>query len=285
MQENKLKTISKLFEDTEIRSIWDQEKEDYWFSVVDVVGALTESKNPRHYWAVLKDRLRTEGSEVVTNCDQLTMLAPDGKNRKRDAMLTRDIFRLIESIPSPKAEPFKVWLAKLGGDRIEEVFDPEKAIARAVGYYRNKGYDDEWIDRRLKSIITRKKLTDTWKEGGITKDVEFGILTNEIYKAWSGMKASEYKDYKGIRRESLRDNMTDVEVSLTDLGETVARTLTKKQKPQGLSQNKKYAKMGGHAAKVAREDIERNLGESVVTKQNRLNYEYKEIKELDVSRK
>lgn len=274
MQENKLKTISKLFEGSEIRSVWDSEKEDYWFSVVDVVGALTGSDRPRKYWSDLKNKLKQEGSEVSEKVGQLTMIAPDGKNRKRDAMLTRDIFRLIESIPSPKAEPFKVWLANLGGDRIEEVFDPEKAIARAVGYYRDKGYNEEWIERRLKSIITRKKLTDTWKEGGITKDVEFGILTNEIYKEWSGMKASEYRDYKGIRRESLRDNMTDVEVALTDLGETVARTLAKKHKPQGLSQNRKYAKMGGHAAKVARGDIEKNLGESVISKNNALPYKY-----------
>ena len=274
MEESKLKTISKLFEGAEIRSVWDPEKEDYWFSVVDVVAALTDHENPRHYWASLKYVLKKEGSQVVEKIDRLTMLAPDGKNRKRDAMLTRDIFRLIESIPSPKAEPFKVWLANLGGDRIEEVFDPEKAVSRAIEYYRNKGYSEEWIERRLKSIISRKKLTDTWKEGGISKDVEFGILTNEIYKEWSGMKASEYKDYKGIRRESLRDNMTDVEIALTDLSETVARELTKEHKPYGLSQNKKYAKMGGHAAKVARDDIEKNLGRSVVSKENALEYKY-----------
>ena len=203
MEQNKLQTITNLFEDSTIRSIWDSEKEEYYFSVVDVVGALTDSSNPRHYWAVLKSRLKKEGSEVVTNCDQLKMLAPDGKIRLRDAMLTKDIFRLIESIPSPKAEPFKVWLAKLGSERIDEIFDPEIAINRAVNYYRNKGYSDEWIKRRLMGMVDRFKLTDVWKDGGIDKPMEYAMLTNEIYKGWSGMKANEYKAYNGLRKESL----------------------------------------------------------------------------------
>jgi prophage antirepressor len=200
MEENKLSTISNLFEGKEIRSIWDVEKGDYYFSVVDVIGALTDSSNPRKYWSVLKTRLKKEGSEVTTNCSQLKMLAPDGKIRLRDAMVTKDIFRLIESIPSPKAEPMKMWLANLGSERIDEVFDPEIAINRAVNYYRNKGYSDEWIKLRLSGIVDRFKLTDVWKEGEISKPVEYAMLTNEIYKSWSGMKASEYKEYKGIRK-------------------------------------------------------------------------------------
>ena len=197
---NKLETISNLFEGKEIRSIWDEEKGDYYFSVVDVIGALTDSSNPRKYWSVLKTRLKKEGSEVTTNCSQLKMLAPDGKIRLRDAMVTKDIFRLIESILSPKAEPMKMWLANLGSERIDEVFDPEIAINRAVNYYRNKGYSDEWIKLRLSGIVDRFKLTDVWKEGEISKPVEYAMLTNEIYKSWSGMKASEYKEYKGIRK-------------------------------------------------------------------------------------
>ncbi len=198
MDSSKLETISNLFEGKEIRSIWDSEKEEYFFSVVDVVGALTDSKEPRKYWSVLKNRLKKEGSELTTNCSQLKMLAPDGKMRLRDAMTTKDILRLIESIPSPKAEPFKIWLANVGNDRINEVFDPEIAVNRAVNYYRNKGYTDEWIKARLIGIVDRFKLTDVWKSGGITKPIEYALLTNEIYKGWSGMKASEYKKLKGL---------------------------------------------------------------------------------------
>lgn len=236
MNQEKLETISNLFEGNEIRSIWDSEKEEYYFSVVDVVSALTESKDARKYWSVLKTRLKKEGSEVTTNCSQLKMLASDGKLRLRDAMKTSDILRLIESIPSPKAEPFKMWLANLGSERIDEVFDPEIAIKRAISYYRKRGYSDKWIEARLKGILDRNKLTDIWKEGGIREDYEYGILTNEIYKEWSGMKASEYKAYKGIRKESLRDNMSDIEVALTDLGEIATRGLASVHKPYGLEQ-------------------------------------------------
>ena len=271
---NKLETISNLFEESEIRSVWDSEKEDYYFSVVDVVNALANPKDARKYWSALKSRLKKEGSEVTTNCSQLKMLAPDGKMRLRDAMKTNDILRLIESIPSPKAEPFKMWLANLGSERIDEVFDPEIAIKRAINYYRKRGYSDKWIEARLKGILDRNKLTDIWKEGGITENYEYGILTNEIYKEWSGMKANEYKAYKGIRKESLRDNMSDIEVALTDLGEIATRELAKEHKPYGLEQNKKIAKMGGHAAKVARDDIEKNLGKSVISSGNALNYQY-----------
>ena len=239
MNQEKLETIVGLFEGKEIRSIWDSEKEDYYFSVVDVVNALANPKDARKYWSVLKSRLKKEGSEVTTNCSQLKMLAPDGKMRLRDAMKTNDILRLIESIPSPKAEPFKMWLANLGSERIDEVFDPEIAIKRAINYYRKRGYSDKWIEARLKGILDRNKLTDIWKEGGITENYEYGILTNEIYKEWSGMKANEYKAYKGIRKESLRDNMSDIEVALTDLGEIATRELAKEHKPYGLEQNKK----------------------------------------------
>ena len=223
---------------------------------------------------MLKTRLKKEGSELTTNCSQLKMLAPDGKMRLRDAMKTNDILRLIESIPSPKAEPFKMWLAKLGSERIDEVFDLEIAINMAIDYYRKRGYSDKWIEARLKAILDRNKLTDIWKDVGITKKYEYGILTNEIYKEWSGMKAGEYKSYKGIRKESLRDNMSDIEVALTDLGEIATRELTKEHKPYGLEQNKKNAKMGGHAAKVARDDIEKNIGKSVISSENALNYQY-----------
>ena len=274
MNQEKLKTISNLFEGNEIRSVWDSEKEEYYFSVVDVINTLAEPKDARKYWSVLKTRLKKEGSEVTTNCSQLKMLASDGKIRLRDAMKTNDILRLIESIPSKKAEPFKIWLANLGSERIDEVFDPELAIKRAIEYYRKRGHDDRWIETRLKGILTRNKLTDIWKEGGISKDYEYGILTNEIYKEWSGMKASEYKSYKGIRKESLRDNMSDIEVVLTDLGEIATRELANVHKPYGLEQNKKIAKLGGHAAKVARDDIEKNLGKSVISNENALNYQY-----------
>ena len=283
---NKIETISNLFEGKEIRSIWDREKEEYYFSVVDVVAALTDSPEPRKYWSVLKSRLKKEGSELTTKCSQLKMLAPDGKMRLRDAMITADIFRLIESIPSPKAEPFKMWLANLGSERIDEVFDPEIAIKRAIDYYRKRGYSDKWIETRLKGILSRNKLTDVWKENGITKDYEYGILTNEIYKSWSGMKSSEYKEYKGIRKESLRDNMTDVEIVLTDLGEIATRELTKEYKPYGLEENKEMAKRGGNIAKITRDNLEKELGRTVVTKENTLNYQYIDnIKQLESENK
>lgn len=274
MENNKLETISNLFEDSEIRSVWDSEKEEYYFSVVDVIGALTDSNIPRNYWSDLKRKLKQEGSQLHENIVQLKMKATDGKMRETDTLDTKGILRLIESIPSPKAEPFKLWLAKMGNDRIDEVFDPELAINRAVDYYRSRGYDDNWIKARMTGVVDRHKLTDVWKENGITKNIEYAVLTNEIYQAWSGMNASEYKKFKGIRKESLRDNMTDIEVALTDLGEIATRELAKKHRPYGLEENKKVAHMGGHAAKVARDDIEKNLGETVVTRKNALNYKY-----------
>lgn len=281
MDNNKLETISNLFEGKEIRSVWDSEKQEYYFSVVDVVSALTDSKEPRKYWSVLKNRLKKEGSELTTKCSQLKMLAPDGKMRLRDTLDTKGILRLIESIPSSNAEPFKLWLAQMGKERIDEIFDPEIAMNRAIDYYRSRGYSDKWIETRLRGILDRKKLTDVWKENGITKNYEYAVLTNEIYQEWSGMKASEYKNYKSIRKESLRDNMTDVEVALANLGEIATRELAKKHRPYGLEKNKEIAKKGGHVAKVAREDMEKELGQSVISKENALNYKYIDSNKLD----
>ena len=272
---NKLETISNLFEGNEIRSIWDADKEEYYFSVVDVIAALTNSNIPKRYWSDLKRKLTEEGSQLYENIVQLKIKSQkDGKSYSTDTLDTKGILRLIESMPSPKAEPFKLWLAQMGNDRIDEVFDPEIAINRAIDYYRNRGYDDKWIEARLKGILDRKKLTDVWKENGITRNYEYAVLTNEIYQEWSGMKASEYKEYKNIRKESLRDNMTDVEVALANLGEIATRELAKRHKPYGLKENKEIAKKGGHVAKVAREDMEKELGQSVVSKENALNYKY-----------
>lgn len=274
MEENKLSTISNLFEGKEIRSIWDGEKGDYYFSVVDVIGALTESSRVRKYWSDLKKKLKVEGSELSEKVGQLKMQSADGKYYNTDTLDTKGILRLIESIPSPKAESMKMWLANLGSERIDEVFDPEIAINRAVNYYRKKEYSDKWIESRLKGILNRNKLTDIWKSRGITQNYEYGILTNEIYKSWSGMKASEYKEYKGIRKESLRDNMSDIEIILTDLGEVATRELAKKYNPYGLEENKKIAIMGGNTAKIAKDDLENKLGDKVITNNNSLGYEY-----------
>lgn len=283
MNQDKMHLINKIFNNETIRTVWDKEDEKYYISVVDMVGVISESKDSRKYWNKLKQRLKEEGNETVTNCHQLKLKAQDGKYRLTDVVDIEGMFRIIESIPSKNAEPIKVWLAKLGSERIDEVFDPSLAAQRAIDIYRAKGYDEKWISKRLKGIQDRKELTDVWQENGITEGKEFAILTNEIYKEWSGMTAKEYKQYKGLRKESLRDNMDNIEIILTDLSEETAKRLAEKHKPQGLEPNKKIARMGGHAARVAREDIERNLGESIVTKQNRLNYEYKETKKLEES--
>ena len=282
LKDNKLKTISNLFEGKEIRSIWDADKEEYYFSVVDVISALTDSSVPKRYWTDLKRKLTDEGSELYENIVQLKMKSQkDGKSYVTDTLDTKGILRLIESVSSPKAEPFKMWLAQMGKERIDEVFDPEIAINRAIDYYRARGYSDKWIETRLKGILDRKKLTDVWKENGIKQNYEYAILTNEIYQSWSGMKASEYKEYKNIRKESLRDNMTDIEIVLTDLGEIATRELAKEHRPYGLKENRKIAKIGGHAVKVARDDIEKHLGKSVISKTNALSYKYLESKKLD----
>ena len=275
MKQEKLEIITNLFEDKEIRSIWDSEKEDYYFSVVDVISILTDSRDPSDYWTTLKRRLiNNEGSQLPTNCRRLKFKAKDGKLRNTDVLDTKGILRLIESVPSSKAEPFKVWLANLGNERINEVFDPELAINRAVNYYRNKGYNDEWIKKRILGIIDRFKLTDIWKDGGISKPVEYALLTNEIYKSWSEMKANEYKAYKGIRKESLRDNMTDIELALTNIGEIAARDIAKSERPQGLSENIKVAKRGGNVANTARVSYEKETKKLAISKDNSLNYKY-----------
>ena len=275
MNDKKLQTISNLFEGKEIRSIWVPEKEDYQFSVVDVITALAEPKIPRNYWSDLKRELISQGSELHEKIVQLKMKSKkDGKYYLTDTLDTKGIFRLIESVPSPKAEPFKLWLAQLGSDRIDEVFDPEKAIVRAIDYYKKRGYDDKWIQSRIHAIFKRNELTDVWKENGIEDGVEYAILTNDIYKEWSGMTASEYKSYKGIRKENLRDNMSDIEIILTDLGETVTRDIARNEKPIGFKENKKVAKRGGRVAKKTKEFYEETTGLKAITKNNSLNYEY-----------
>ena len=274
MKENQMHLISKMFNSETIRTVWNKEEQKYYISVVDIVGILSESKNKQLYWRKLKQRLKKEGNETVTNCHGLKLKAQDGKYRLTDVVDIEGMFRIIESIPSKNAEPIKLWLARLGKERIDEVFDPSIAVQRAIDTYRAKGYDEEWIIKRIKGIQDRKKLTDVWKEVGVTSEVEFAILTNDIYKEWSGMTAGEYKDFKGLRKESLRDNMTDIEVAFADLGEIATRKLVKVRKPVGLEQNKEIAKIGGRTAKVARDELEKNLGISIISKENELPYKY-----------
>ena len=282
MEKSKLETITNLFEGNKIRSIWNSDKEEYYFSVIDIIGALTESNDPSHYWRTLKSRMIKEGNETVTNCDTFKLEAKDGKLRNTDMLDTKGIFRLIESVPSPKAEPMKMWLANLGKERIDEVFDPEIAGNRIINYYRKKGYNDEWIKKRLTGMVDRFKLTDVWKDGGIEKPTHYAMLTNEIYKSWSGMKASEYKAYKGIRKESLRDNMTDIEVLLTDLGEIATRDIAKSLHPQGFKENMEIARKGGQVANDARKSYEKATNKSAVSNENYLNYQYiNELKQID----
>lgn len=273
--ENKLETIVNLFQGYEIRTVWDNDEQDYYYCVSDIVKALTDSKDPSDYWSTLKIRLKkVEGSELPTKCRKLLIKTHKGRNYPTDTLNTEYVFRLIESIPSKKSEPFKMWLAKLGKERIDEIFDPEGAINRAIDYYRNKGYDDNWIQTRLKAILNRKKLTDAWKDSGIYENYEYGLLTNEIYKTWSGMKANEYKDFKGIRKESLRDNMTELEVLLTDLGEIAVRDLIDSEKPLGLIQNIQVAKKGGNVALVARREYENLTGKQAISSCNSIGYKY-----------
>lgn len=281
MDENKMQLINRLFNNEMIRTIWDKEEEKYYISIIDIVGAISKSNRPRKYWSDLKNNLIKDGFEVSEKIGQLKLKSQDGKYRMTDVCDIEGMFRIIESIPSKNAEPIKQWLAHLGKERIDETFDPSISLQRAIDLYRAKGYDEEWIAKRIKSIQERKKLTDVWKENGIKDNIEYAILTNEIYKEWSGMTAKEYKQYKGLRKENLRDNMDNIELILTDLSEEATKRLAAKQKPNGLKENIKVAKMGGHAAKVARDDIEKNLGESVVTKTNKLNYKYIEEKETN----
>ena len=274
MNQDKMHLVNKIFNNETIRTVWDKEEEKYYISIVDLVGVLSESENPRNYWKVLKHRLKREGNESVTNCNQLKLKASDGKYYSTDVTDIEGMFRIIEAIPSKNAEPIKQWLAKLGKERIDEVFDPSLTVQKAIDMYRAKGYDEDWIIKRIKGIQDRKKLTDTWKNGGVTEEVEFAILTNDIYKEWSGMTAKEYKEYKGLRKESLRDNMSELEVALADIGELTTRKLAEKYKPIGLDENRKIAKQGGQVANNTRKDIEVRLKESVVTKDNALSYQY-----------
>ena len=275
MNQDKMHLINKIFNNETIRTVWDKEDEKYYISVVDIVGVLSGSDNPRDYWYKIKKRASEEEQiELSTICRQLKLKAQDGKYRLTDVTDIEGMFRIIESIPSKNAEPIKQWLAKLGKERIDEVFDPSLTVQRAIDIYRAKGYEEDWIIKRIKGIQDRKKLTDTWKSGGVTEEIEFAILTNDIYKEWSGMTAKEYKQYKGLRKESLRDNMSELEVALADIGELTTRKLAEKHRPIGLEENRKIAKEGGQVANNTRKDIEARLGETVVTKNNALNYQY-----------
>ncbi|HIR59531.1 MAG TPA: phage antirepressor protein [Candidatus Onthousia excrementipullorum] len=274
MNQDKMHIVNKLFNNETIRTVWDNEKEKYYISVVDIVRVLTGSTNPQTYWRVLKKRLKDEGNETVTNCNALKLKAQDGKYRLTDVVDIEGMFRIIESIPSKNAEPIKGWLAKLGSERIDETFDPSLAVQRAIDTYRAKGYDEDWIIKRIKGIQDRKKLTEVWKDNGVDSNLEYAILTNDIYREWSGMTAKEYKEFKGLRKESLRDNMSDIEVLLADIGEITTSELAKKHKPYGLSENRKIAKAGGEVASNTRKDIEEKLGENVISKNNNLNYQY-----------
>ena len=282
MNQEKMHLVNKIFSNETIRTVWDKEEEKYYISVVDIVRALSESNNPQVYWRVMKKRLKDEGNETVTNCNALKLKAHDGKYRLTDVVDIEGMFRIIESIPSKNAEPIKQWLAKLGSERIDETFDPSLAAQRAIDLYKAKGYDEKWIAKRIKGIQDRKQLTDVWKDGGITEQREYAILTNEIYKEWSGMTAKQYKLFKGLRKESLRDNITDVEVALADLGEIATREIAKKKNLRGLNENIDIARRGGKIAGNARKDLENELGESVITDDNSLNYQYIDEKEIEM---
>ena len=265
--EKDIKTSIKLFEDFKVRTLWDRDKEVWWFSVVDIINILTESKDPTAYWRKLKQRLKAEGNETVTNCHGLKMKAPDGKMRLTDVLNTEGVLRLVQSIPSPKAEPFKLWLAKVGSERLDEIQDPEMAINRALQYYLSKGYSPEWINQRLKSIEIRKALTDEWKRSGVS-DNQYGILTDILTQEWSGMKTREYKDFKGLKKESLRDNMSNMELVLNMLAEVSTTEISKEKNPKTLEENKSVAKQGGSVAKEARKQIELQTRKSVITDEN-----------------
>ena len=262
----------RMFEDQMIRTAWDETKEEWYFSIVDVVKALTEQSTPRgasNYWAKLKERLKSEGaSELLTNCQQLKLKAADGKRRLTDVATTEQLLRIIQSIPSKKAEPFKLWLAMVGRERIEEIIDPELTIERALDTYAKKGYSPEWINQRLQTIRARKELTDAWDAHGVKKGTEYGILTDEVTKAWSGMTPRQYKNYKGLKKENLRDNMSTLELALNMLAEATTTELTNAQNPHGLEENRAVAKQGGKVAGNARKEIESQTGRSVVTSGN-----------------
>ena len=266
MDQNKIQT----YENQPIRTAWDEEKEEWYFCIVDVIAALTESADPNAYWRKMKQRLKAEGNETVTNCHGLKMIAPDGKRRLTDVANTEQLLRLIQSVPSKKAEPFKLWLAQVGRERIEETIDPELSIDRALETYARLGYPAEWINQRLQAIQVRKELTDQWKSHGVQQGKEYAILTDEITRAWSGMSTREYKNLKGLKKENLRDNMSTLEMVLNMLAEATTTELTKVQNPQGLQQNREVAKEGGTVAGNARMDIEQRTGQPVITAENRI---------------
>ncbi len=258
-----------IFEGKKIRRLWDEKKEKWYFSVVDVIAALSESENPQVYWRVMKKRLIDEGSsETVTKCNALKMLAADGKMRLADVADTETMFRIIQSIPSPHAEPFKLWLARVGYERVEESEDPEKAIQRAMGFYLKRGYSQNWVNQRLKSIEIRKELTDEWEQRGVKENSQFATLTDEITFAWAGIKTKDYKKYKGLKKENLRDNMTNLELVLNMLAEASTTEISKKVIPASFEENKKVAKEGGSIAGLARKRLEKRTGKKVVTKLN-----------------
>ncbi|MCI7491240.1 MAG: hypothetical protein MSA91_00350 [Lachnobacterium sp.] len=254
-----------LFEDQKIRTAWDEEKEEWYFSIVDVVSVLTESADGRKYWNKLKQRMIKEGNELVTNCHQLKLIASDGKRRLTDVATTEELLRIIQSIPSKKAEPFKLWLAQVGRERIEETLDPELIANRLVATYERLGYSKEWINQRLQAISTRKELTDEWRERGVKFGSEYAILTDEITKAWSGMTTRQYKNLKGLKKESLRDNMSTLELALNMVAEAATTEISKQTKPEGIEANKTVAKAGGSAAKAAKDSIEESTGKPVIT--------------------
>jgi hypothetical protein len=255
----------KFFEDRRVRSVWDEDREEWFFSVVDVVNVLAEPANPRKYWSVLKTRLRAEGSELTTKCSQLKLMAEDGKFYNGDVLDTENVLRLVQSIPSKKAEPFKLWLARVGRERIDEIDDPELAIDRAMRVYERKGYSREWINLRLKSIETRKDLTDEWDDRGVRRGNEYAILTDDITQAWSGMTTKEYKKFKNLKRESLRDNMSNVELVLNMLGEVSTAEISKAKQPETFSENRRVATEGGTVARKARQELEAQTEKSAIT--------------------
>lgn len=258
----------RLFGDKQVRSVWDEERELWYLSIIDIVGVLTDSPNPRKYWSVLKTRLKKEGSQLATNCSQLKLKAADGKSYLTDVADTEQILRLVQSIPSPKAEPVKQWLARVGYERIEETEDPELALDRAMATYLKKGYSTAWINQRLKSIEVRKELTDEWEQRGVKKGSDFAILTDEITQAWSGLSTRQYKDLKSLKKENLRDHMTNLELVLNMLAEATTTEISRENKPQDFDQNRKVARRGGAIAGNARKEIEETTGKKIVTAKN-----------------
>lgn len=257
-----------LFENKQVRSVWDEEKEEWYFAIVDVVAVLTDSDNPQVYWRVLKKRLVAEGNESVTNCNALKMLAADGKMRMTDVANAKQLFRLIQSIPSKKAEPFKLWLAEIAKQRLDQIENPELSIEQAMRDYRRQGYSEEWINTRLQSIQFRKELTDEWKKSGVEEGLEYAILTNLMTKEWSGKTVQEYKKFKGLKKENLRDNMTNIELALNILAEASASEISKNTQPQGFPQSKEVALDGAKVAKEARKNIETRTGKSAISPLN-----------------